>query len=57
LSIFREKIAGYQEKNIKRISGKIEINESYFDSRHKGYIKRRIDRKEISVDGIFKRNG
>ncbi len=33
--IFREKILEYQEENLSKLSGDIEIDESYFGSRHK----------------------
>ena len=34
--IFRERIADYQEQNLKKLSGNIEIDESYFGSKHFG---------------------
>jgi transposase len=55
--IFREKIADYQEKNIKKMSGEIEIDESYFGSRHKGDRRGRSVERKIPVVGILKRNG
>lgn len=35
-NIFRKKIAQYQENNLQKLSGNIEIDESYFGSRHRG---------------------
>ncbi len=32
--IFREKIAAYQETQLRKMQGHIEIDESYFGSRH-----------------------
>jgi transposase len=32
----RERIAEYEEKNLKQLSGNIEVDESYFGSRHVG---------------------
>lgn len=55
--IFREEIAKYQEDNLQRLSGEIEIDESYFGSRHKGDKRGRSTEKKISVVGILKRNG
>lgn len=55
--IFREQIANYQEKNINKMSGEIEIDESYFGSRHKGYRRGRSVERKIPVVGILKRNG
>lgn len=55
--IFREKIANCQEKNIDKMSGEIEIDESYFGSRHKGDRRGRSVERKIPVVGILKRNG
>ena len=55
--IFREKIADYQEKNINKMSGEIEIDESYFGSRRKGDKRGRSTERKIPVVGILKRNG
>lgn len=55
--IFRERIVKYQEKNIGKLSGEIEIDESYFSSRHKGDKRGRARDVKIPVVGILKRNG
>ncbi|HAZ17011.1 MAG: Transposase [Parcubacteria group bacterium GW2011_GWA2_43_13] len=55
--IFRKKIAEYQEENFKQLSGDIEIDESYFGSRHKGDKRGRSTERKIPVVGILKRNG
>ncbi|MEF3692009.1 MAG: IS1595 family transposase, partial [Candidatus Moraniibacteriota bacterium] len=55
--LFREKIAEYQEKTINKMSGEIEIDESYFGSRHAGDKRGRSVEKKIPVVGILKRNG
>lgn len=55
--IFREKIADYQEKNTNKMSGEIEIDESYFGSRHKGDRRGRSVERKIPVVGLLKRNG
>jgi len=55
--IFREKIAKYEENNIKKLSGKIEIDESYFGARRKGDSRGRSTKSKIPVIGILKRNG
>ena len=56
-NIFREKIAIYEEQQIKKLSGNIEIDESYFGSRHKGDKRGRGAPNKIPVVGILKRNG
>ena len=56
--IFREKIADYEESSLQRISGDIEIDESYFGARHRRGAKRgRNTDYKIPVVGILKRNG
>lgn len=54
---FRERIAEYQEQNLRKLSGDIEIDESYFGSRHKGDKRGRGSPSKIPVVGILKRNG
>lgn len=54
---FREKIAEYQEQNLKKLSGNIEIDESYFGSRHFGDKRGRGAVWRIPVIGILKRKG
>ena len=55
--IFRERIAEYEESSIKQLSGNIEIDESYFGSRHVGDKRGRGAKWRIPVIGILKRNG
>jgi transposase-like protein len=55
--IFRERIAEYQEQNLKKLSGHIEIDESYFGSRHFGDKRGRGATWRIPVIGILKRKG
>ena len=55
--IFRERIAEYQEQNLKQQSGNIEIDESYFGSRHFGDKRGRGAKWRIPVIGILKRKG
>lgn len=55
--IFREEIAHYQEDNLQKVSGEIEIDESYFGSRNRGDKRGRSTEKKIPVVGILKRNG
>lgn len=55
--IFREEIAKYQEDNLRKFSGEIEIDESYFGSRHRGDKRGRSTERKIPVVGILKRNG
>lgn len=54
---FREQIAAFQEQNLKRLSGNIEIDESYFGSRHFGDKRGRGAKWRIPVIGILKRKG
>ncbi len=55
--MFREKIADYEEQNFKKLSGSIEIDESYFGSRHFGDKRGRGAQWRIPVVGILKRKG
>jgi transposase len=55
--LFREKIALYQEQSLKQLSGHIEIDESYFGSRHHGDPRGRSTKSKIPVVGLLKRNG
>lgn len=55
-NIFRIKIAQYQEKQKLRFEGDIEIDESYFGSRHKGDKRGRSTATKIPVIGILKRD-
>lgn len=55
--IFRERIAIYEEQSMKKLSGNIEIDESYFGSRHFGDKRGRGARWRIPVIGILKRKG
>jgi transposase len=55
--IFRERIAAYEEENMRKLSGNIEIDESYFGSRHIGDKRGRGAPNKIPVIGILKRKG
>ncbi len=55
--IFREKIAAYEEEHLRLLSGNIEIDESYFGSRHVGDKRGRGAPNKIPVIGILKRQG
>jgi len=55
--IFRAKIVEFQEQSLKRFSGDIEIDESYFGSRHLGDKRGRGNKSKIPVIGLLKRNG
>lgn len=55
--IFREKIAAYEEENLRKLSGNIEIDESYFGSRHAGDKRGRGAPNKIPVIEILKRKG
>jgi transposase len=55
--IFRERIVEYQEQNLKKLTGNIEIDESYFGSRHRGDKRGRSTETKIPVIGLLKRNG
>jgi len=54
---FREQIAAHQEQHFKKLSGNIEIDESYFGSRHFGDKRGRGAKWRIPVIGILKRKG
>lgn len=56
-TIFRERIATYQETHMKKLKGHIEIDEAYFGSRHRGDPRGRSARIKLPVIGILKRNG
>ncbi|OHA14889.1 MAG: hypothetical protein A2909_01490 [Candidatus Tagabacteria bacterium RIFCSPLOWO2_01_FULL_39_11] len=56
-TIFRQKIAEHQEEQKRKFRGSIEIDESYFGSRHKGDKRGRSTATKIPVVGILKRNG
>jgi len=55
--LFREKVVEYQDNNLKKLSGNIEIDESYFGSRHRGDKRGRSTQAKIPVVGLLKRNG
>ncbi len=55
--IFREQIAAYQEEQRTKFSGQIEIDESYFGSRHHGDKRGRSTERKIPVIGLLKRKG
>lgn len=55
--IFREKIAEHEEHSSRKLSGNIEIDESYFGSRHFGDKRGRSTARKIPVVGILKRKG
>jgi transposase-like protein len=55
--IFREDIAEHQERNLERMSGNIEIDESYFGSTYRGDKRGRSTQRKIPVVGLLKRNG
>ena len=56
-TLYRETIASYQEEQKTILRGNIEIDESYFGSRHKGDKRGRSTERKIPVIGILKRNG
>jgi len=55
--IFRQQIADYQEQQKVKLRGHIEIDESYFGSRHFGDPRGRSTAVKIPVIGLLKRNG
>jgi transposase len=55
--IFREKISHFQEESLQKLSGHIEIDESYFGSRHRGDKRGRSTERKIPVVGLLKRKG
>jgi transposase len=54
---FRERIAAYEEHQLQQLSGEVEIDESYFGSRHSGDKRGRGAPNKIPVVGILKRKG
>jgi transposase-like protein len=56
-NIFREKITYYQDSQKQKFKGDIEIDESYFGSKHRGDKRGRGTPNKIPVIGILKRNG
>ena len=54
--LVREKIAAYEEQQMRSFAGEVELDESYFGGYHKGHIGRSVKSK-IPVFGILKRNG
>ncbi len=54
---FREKIVNYQELQFQQFSGEVEIDESYFGSRHHGDKRGRGSPTKIPVIGILQRQG
>jgi len=56
-NLFRLKIIEYQEKKKVKLRGHIEIDESYFGSRHFGDPRGRSTATKIPVIGLLKRNG
>ena len=55
---FREQIAAYEERQeMQQLSGEVEIDESYFGSRHSGDKRGRGTPNKIPVIGILKRRG
>jgi transposase-like protein len=56
-SVFRQAIAGYQEQQKIKFRGQIEIDESYFGSRHHGDKRGRSTERKIPVVGLLKRKG
>lgn len=55
--IFREKIIKYQDDNLQKLSGEIEIDESYFGSSRRGDKRGRSTERKVPVFGLLKRNG
>ena len=55
--IFRERIAAHQEAQARKMRGHIEIDESYFGSRHAHDPRGRSTKRKIPVIGLLKRNG
>ena len=53
---FREKIAEYSEENFRKLSGELEIDETYFGGKRKGKRGRGAFNKVV-VFGILERNG
>jgi len=55
--IFRKKITEYQDNNLQKLSGEIEIDESYFGSARRGDKRGRSIGRKVPVFGLLKRNG
>ena len=55
--IFRKKITEYQDNNLQKLSGEIEIDESYFGSSRRGDKRGRSTERKVPVFGLLKRNG
>lgn len=56
-TLFREAIVAYQESSKVKFTGSIEIDESYFGSRHRGDKRGRSTERKIPVVGLLKRKG
>ena len=56
-TLFRQVIADYQEQQKIKLRGQIEIDESYFGSRHHGDKRGRSTERKIPVVGLLKRRG
>src|SRR5579872_3838539 len=56
-TLFRQVIADYQEEQKTKLRGQIEIDESYFGSRHHGDKRGRSTERKIPVIGLLKRKG
>lgn len=55
--LYRDAIAAYQEAQRVKLRGNIEIDESYFGSRHRGDRRGRSTERKIPVVGLLKRGG
>ncbi len=55
--LLREKIWQYQEENLKKLTGNIEIDETYFGPRFKGGKRGRGTPNKIPIIGLRKRQG
>jgi len=55
--VFREQIARHQEEQKIKFRGSVEIDESYFGSRHRGDKRGRSTERKIPVIGLLKRRG
>jgi len=56
-SLYRSIIADYQEQQKIKFRGSVEIDESYFGSRHRGDKRGRSTERKIPVVGLLKRKG
>lgn len=56
-NLFRGAVADYQEQQRSKFRGQIEIDESYFGSRHLGDKRGRSTERKIPVVGLLKRKG